>query len=130
MTPTGTGGEYVCAVRYKAWQPPPGLHPTIDAHPPLVFDIVDTWSGRAVGGCTYHVSHPGGRSYDNFPVNANAAEARRVTRFMRQGHSAGPLAVRPEAPSREFPLTLDQRRQPDFALAFDAASTQSQQQQQ
>jgi len=97
---------------------------------PLVFDIIDTWSGRAVGNCTYHVSHPGGRSYADFPVNANAAEARRVARFMRQGHNAGPLGVRPEAPSREFPLTLDLRRQPDFALAFDAASTQSQQQQQ
>jgi uncharacterized protein (DUF2126 family) len=130
MTPTGTRGEYVAAVRYKAWEPPSALHPTIGAHAPLVFDIFDTWSDRAIGGCTYHVSHPGGRSYEQFPVNTNEAEARRVARFMRQGHTAGGMTVRPEAPSREFPLTLDLRRQPDYAVAFDAVPAQGQQQQQ
>jgi len=37
------------------------LHPNITVHSPLVFDIVDTWPGHAIGGCTYHVTHPGGR---------------------------------------------------------------------
>ncbi len=44
LHPTGTNGEYVAGVRYRAWQPPSCLHPTIPVHAPLVFDLVDTWS--------------------------------------------------------------------------------------
>ena len=96
---TGTYGEYVGGVRYRAWQPPSALHPTIGIHSPLVFDIIDTWNGRAIGGCTYHVSHPGGRHYDTFPVNAYEAEARRVSRFGADGHTPGVIQPRPSAPA-------------------------------
>jgi uncharacterized protein (DUF2126 family) len=110
LHPTGTNGQAVAGVRFRAWQPPQCLQPTIGVHSPLVFDIVDTWAGRSIGGCTYHVSHPGGRSYDTFPVNAYEAEGRRIARFFKFGHTPGPLEVAepPEAP--EFPLTLDLRR--------------------
>jgi uncharacterized protein (DUF2126 family) len=94
MRNTGRKGEFVAGVRYRAWQPPSALHPTIAPHVPLVFDVIDTWNGRSVGGCTYYVAHPGGRSYDDFPVNDYAAETRRMTRFWDYGHTPG-VIIRP-----------------------------------
>ena len=133
---TGVRGEYVTGVRFRAWQPPSALHPLIGVHSPLVFDVVDTWNNRSIGGCSYHIAHRGGRNYDTFPVNANEAEARRVTRFWDINHTpgkfrpppticmAGQFVPRTEGSSsatlpmeeinEDFPYTLDLRRQPSM----------------
>ncbi len=110
LTNTGKNGEFVAGVRYRAWQPASCLHPTIGVHAPLVFDIVDTWMQRSLGGCQYHVAHPGGRSFDTFPVNAFEAESRRLARFFRFGHTPGRIEVKAPQVSAEHPFTLDLRR--------------------
>jgi len=115
LQPTGTPGTWVGGVRYRAWSPPSALHPTIGVHAPLVFDLVDRWSERSLGGCTYHVVHPGGRNYDTFPVNANEAEARRASRFEAHRHRSGTidlhdLGITDSPGDAEYPATLDLRR--------------------
>ena len=107
---TGNIGESVAGVRFRAWQPPECLHPTIGVHAPLTFDLVDTWNERSLGGCIYHVSHPGGLSYETLPVNAYEAESRRLSRFSRTGHTAGRLVIAPPLTNPAHPLTLDLRR--------------------
>jgi uncharacterized protein (DUF2126 family)/transglutaminase-like putative cysteine protease len=110
LRPTGTVGEFVGAVRYRAWQPPNALHPTIRVHAPLTFDLFDTWMQRSAGGCRYHVTNPGGLSHEAFPINSFEAESRRLARFARMGHTPGRMSVPPLEVDPEFPFTLDLRK--------------------
>ena len=110
LQPTGVEGEFVIGVRYRAWNPPSALHPTIPVHAPLSFDLVDQWLSRSLGGCRYHVVHPGGRSYDTLPVNSFEAESRRLARFFRLDHTPGDIALQQRSPAAEFPFTLDLRQ--------------------
>jgi uncharacterized protein (DUF2126 family) len=110
---TGQVGEFVGAVRYRAWQPASALHPGIGVHAPLTFDLFDTWMNRSQGGCQYHVTHPGGLSHEKFPVNSFEAESRRLARFSRTGHTPGTMAAPAPTVAAEFPFTLDLRMSDD-----------------
>lgn len=110
LRPTGNVGEFVGGVRYRAWQPPSCLHPTIGIHAPLTFDLVDTWMNRSLGGCQYHVMHAGGRSFDTVPVNSYEAESRRLARFFRMGHSPNKVQAVPLSVNPDHPFMLDLRR--------------------
>ncbi len=110
LTAAGAVDQQIAGVRFRAWWPPSALHPTITPHVPLTFDVVDTWTGRSIGGCRYHVAHPGGRNFELFPVNAYEAEGRRLARFEDTGHTAGPMVTGPVRVNADYPLTLDLRR--------------------
>jgi len=110
LTRTGVTGQRIGAVRFKAWSPPSSLHPSIPVQAPLTFDIVDTRLGRSIGGCRYHVTHPGGRGLELFPINAYEAEGRRLARFETMGHSPGAINLKRFGVHPDFPLTLDLRR--------------------
>jgi uncharacterized protein (DUF2126 family)/transglutaminase-like putative cysteine protease len=111
MQSTGTHGDSVCGVRFRAWQPPHCLHPTIPVHTPLIVELIDIAAKRSIGGCTYYVAHPGGRNYETFPVNSNEAEARRRARFYPIGHTPDIKIVPPLEENPDFPATLDLRRE-------------------
>jgi uncharacterized protein (DUF2126 family)/transglutaminase-like putative cysteine protease len=112
LAPTGNVGEFVAGVRFRVWPSVEGFHPTIAPHVPLTFDIVDTWTGRSIGGCRYHATHPGGRVFQALPVNALEAETRRLARFESMGHSPSPILPKTGGVHPDFPLTLDLRRVP------------------
>jgi uncharacterized protein (DUF2126 family) len=112
MRATGRAAEKVAGVRFRAWQPPFCLQPTIGVHHPLRFDVVDTWAKRSIVSCAYHVWHPEGRAYDEPPLTREEAAARRAQRFTTTGHAPWPVKAIETKPHPEQPYTLDLRRYP------------------
>ena len=111
LRPTGTVGEFVAGVRYKAWAPPSALHPLIPAHAPLIFDLVDTWMNRSMGGAQYHVAHPGRPQLRHLPGERLRVGEPAPGAICQNGPHAGPRHdLRPETPNPEFPFTLDLRK--------------------
>lgn len=109
LVSTGRNGEFAAGVRYRAWQPPSCLHPSIHVHTPLTFDIVDLWNQRTIRGCQYHVEHPGGLNTGTFPINSLEAESRRASRFFEFGHTGKTIDLSPPKLNNEYPYTLDLR---------------------
>jgi uncharacterized protein (DUF2126 family) len=109
---TGTAGEHVGGVRFRAWAPPSSLQPHLGIHHPLKFDLWDRWAGRSVGACAYHVWHPEGRAFLAPPLTRFEAQARRAQRFTAEGPLPWPWTPRVARPHPEMPHTLDLRRYP------------------
>jgi uncharacterized protein (DUF2126 family) len=109
LTPTGTRGELVAGVRYRARQLSASLHPTIPVQMPLVFDIIDRWKDRSIGRCMYHAGPPDGRVYTARPVDAAEAAERRRLRFQQTDPPRTPIEIPEEEPNVIFPTTLDLR---------------------
>src|SRR5690606_5150353 len=109
LFPSGTEGEGVAGVRFRAWQPPNCLQPDIPIQHPIRLDVVDQWGQRALGGCQYHVWHPEGRGYEEPPLTGFEAAARRASRFTTHGHAPFPVRLKRLEQRPEHPHTLDLR---------------------
>ncbi len=112
LCPTGTSGEAVGGVRFRAWAPPHSLHAHIGIHHPLRLDLLDTWGRRSLGACAYHVWHPEGRAFEASPLTRFEAAARRAQRFTHEGPLPWPVRAAEAAPHPDAPYTLDLRRYP------------------
>jgi uncharacterized protein (DUF2126 family) len=106
---TGMEGEYVGGVRFRTRQHPTISHPAFQPPESLLFEIVDTWSQRSIGGCTYYLTPPNGMTYQTPPINPREAESRRIERFIQQGHTVGQIQLPTVRLNPEYPLTLDLR---------------------
>ena len=109
LTPTGTPGEAIAGVRYRARRLSKSLHPTVPVHAPLVFDLIDSWNSKCVAQCTYFVGHPQGLLYNGRPANAEEAEARRNERFQVAPTLPANVAIPAPEINPVFPMTLDLR---------------------
>lgn len=122
---TATHGEYIAGIRYKISNPPATLHPTVWPVQSLVFDVIDTWSGPVIGGCTYLPPQP--QLWGSIgtpalpPATGEPREAPRVFpvpilsmralgrsgRFLPHGSGLGPMTAPPKIDDEQFPHLLD-----------------------
>ncbi len=109
LHPTGTSGESIAGIRFRARKLNAALHPTIPVHSPLTFDLIDTWRNASVARCTYHAGRPGGELYPSRAADAEEAAARRRERFIVSTPPAGPISAPASESNPVFPMTLDMR---------------------
>jgi uncharacterized protein (DUF2126 family) len=98
LAPTGTFGEAVVGVRYRRGPPSALIRYSAARSAQLRPDrhLVGPLHRRL----PLSVSHPGGRNYEIFPINAYEAEGRRLARFEANGHTAGPMVPAQTASTR------------------------------
>ncbi len=109
LKPTGTPGEFVAGVRFRARHYEGARHPGIAVHAPLTFDIVEAATGRALASCEYHVTDRAGAPYARRPADARAAAARRAERFAVVNAAGRTIELAQEPANPWLPLTLDLR---------------------
>ncbi|HET9870360.1 MAG TPA: transglutaminase family protein, partial [bacterium] len=89
---------------------PASLYGDIPATQTLELDLIDPERRLSLGGCLLHTFHPGGRSYEQMPVNAEEAESRWKARFEAVGRVSGDVEAPGPEDNGDFPHTLDLRR--------------------
>ena len=84
LQPTRTRGRFLAGVRYKAWNPPSSLHPTLWPVYSLVFDLLDARTGEVLGGCTWFPARPSLVGFSAAPAPVASGEPEREPHYRPQ----------------------------------------------
>jgi len=109
MRSTGTAGDYVGGVRFRARSTQTAPHPALAPHAPLVFQVLDTWQQTFLGGAIYHVQPPSGEPDQTLPESFEEARSRLTERFVPLQRGTFPDTIPPLILHPDTPMTLDLR---------------------